>query len=211
MKNKIFILLGGIFLFTVLLGAGCSKDQQQNKKSSDDAVSADDDSTIAEEADDVSENSDDVSDGEVVSGDEWQIYDGDGFTLRYPENWRVSELGGLYRIPEGEEEDFQIPEEFDYGVRERLVTIFPMVEDNVDNIDLEKFWSETNVDGSIKERLIIGEEPAFTASCGGISYSECVLALHKNKKINIVIDYMVDNGFVREEVRQILSTFQFTE
>lgn len=217
-QGKITVLLGGIFLFLLFAGAGCSSREVPRISKPDGSVApsestpkdfgnepaappADVDTPLGDGPD--TGDSSDIPDG-------WQVYEGDGFTLQYPDNWRVSEIGGLYRIPEGKGDDFQVSEEFDYGIREQLATLYVISEENLNNIDLEQLWEEVNVDWTIKEQISLGGNPALTASCGGISYSECVATIYKGKKFIVYIDYMVDNEFVREEVRQILATFSFT-
>ncbi|RKY23104.1 MAG: hypothetical protein DRP62_06570 [Planctomycetota bacterium] len=213
MNTKKLNLLFVILLTLILVGAGCGDSDQVGSPAGDD-----DDLVIGgDDAEDVEKDSGEVADVEeedvvVDEFEGWKTYEQDGITLKYPENWRVTEDGlGLYRWYEGLEEDIQTTElgEFNYLVRGKLITLYPVIEDNIDNVTLEEFWEEEKVNDYIKERINIGGEPALTAECSGISYMECILILYGGKKINIVVDYVTDNDFAHADVRRILKTVEF--
>ena len=207
MKNKLFILLGGIFIFSLLLGAGCSKDQQQNKSPAPDknVVSVDDDSTKAEEADDTMKaddttEADDVSEGEFPTEDEWQIYDGDGFTLRYPENWKISPAGILYKWREGIDEEFA--SQSDFSDISWLSTASIDVSVSSQDLTLEEIADDSN-----QESVMLAGISTMKVQCGGIRYANCVIVKHNGT--TFLVTYAPSDATEEQSIWQILDTFQF--
>lgn len=228
MNTKKLSLLLVILLTLIFVGAGCGNSSPTTSTEGDTQRTPSQEKDSGEIADTQNNNNDDFDaeeqdDDEMILGDAyideidlpgdeyegWKIYEQDGITLKYPENWRVSEDGILYRWREGLEEEFASQDYFEYLTRMAETSIGVSVYDNEENLTLEDMWNEVISDYTIKENILIDGEPALTANCSGINYAECVVLLHDGKQIYIHIDYMIDDEFVRSEVRQILETIEF--